>query len=145
MATNGATLDITGVDFRKGTYTTAPAWDFRSYQQELNLAYRYYFKDGYGSSNSVFNNCTFFATNNAYGVYPFKTTMRASPTLAASTADALSVFGNGTSFLGSAIGMTGVSPNLAEIMITTAGGGAGTGAWSRLSYSTSWISFNAEL
>ena len=34
VGTSGATFDITGVDLRKGTYTTAPAWDFRDYGRD---------------------------------------------------------------------------------------------------------------
>jgi len=52
VGTNGATFYITGVDLRLGEYATAPSPDFRSYQQELALCQRYYFKITGGASSS---------------------------------------------------------------------------------------------
>jgi hypothetical protein len=41
VATAGATFQLVGVDLRKGTFTSAPAWDWRPYGTELALCHRY--------------------------------------------------------------------------------------------------------
>jgi len=42
VANNAATFNLTGVDFRKGTYTSAPSADWRPYGVEDALCKRYY-------------------------------------------------------------------------------------------------------
>ena len=42
LGTSGATFQIAGVDLRKGTFTSAPAWDWRPYGTEFMLCQRYY-------------------------------------------------------------------------------------------------------
>jgi hypothetical protein len=56
VGTNGATFYITGVDLRKGTFTSTPAWDYRPYGTELALCQRYYQTGGvYGWPRSSDN------------------------------------------------------------------------------------------
>ena len=79
VATNGATLYITGVQLEKAT--TASSFDFRSYPQELGLCQRYYYYNGsplYGY-NGTGSTITASATN------PWPVTMRTSPTVAVGT------------------------------------------------------------
>jgi hypothetical protein len=68
LATNGATLYITGVQLEKGT--TASTFEFRSYGKELMLCQRYYEKS-YAPAVPVPTN----ASNNAYSGFPISGTV----------------------------------------------------------------------
>ena len=71
VGTNGATWYITGVQLEKGS--TATSFDYRDYGTELRLAQRYY------------QTSTVFVSGSAdtyYGVWAFKVSMRAAPTIA---------------------------------------------------------------
>ncbi len=72
VGTNGATFYITGVQLEAGTQATA--FDYRSYGTELALCQRYY----------GFVNTTVPSIASTYVAYiPYKSTMRASPTVVA--------------------------------------------------------------
>jgi hypothetical protein len=84
VATNGATLYITGVQLEKGS--TATSFDYRPYGTELSLCQRYYWKtfvvdtapaQNVAPGNQVFNICT---NNISNGLY-FPVSMRATPTI----------------------------------------------------------------
>lgn len=79
VGTNGATFYATGVDFRKGIYTSAPPADWRSYGVEEALCKRYF----QVPINTVGHLCTGFiyAANSAYGVVSLSIAMRATPTV----------------------------------------------------------------
>jgi len=72
LATNGATLFLTGVQLEVGS--TATSFDYRPYGTELNLCQRYFQKTdvlGIGTTPS---------STQIYMVIPFTVTMRAAPT-----------------------------------------------------------------
>ena len=75
VGTNGATFYITGVDLRPGTYTTAPTWEFRSYQQEDMLCKRYFEKLSGGINSPGIGGASCAAN------WVYKVTKRATPTV----------------------------------------------------------------
>lgn len=74
VATAGATMNITGLDLRKGTYPSAPPADWRPYGTELALCQRYFQlfggAGGAATSSQIHANCK------------FPVEMRAAPTVA---------------------------------------------------------------
>ena len=79
--TTSATMQWTGVELRKGTYTAAPSIDYRPYTTEQQLCYRYYFQDsgGGGSVGYMYHAST--GDPNVHCIYSYKVTMRAIPTI----------------------------------------------------------------
>jgi hypothetical protein len=78
VSTNGATLNITGVQLEKGTQATA--FDYRDYGRELTLCERYYWKSSVGTYNAIGSgSVTGSSQVSIYIKYP--TTMRSSPTV----------------------------------------------------------------
>jgi hypothetical protein len=80
MATNGLTIQFTGVQLEKGS--TATSFDVRDYGRELAMCYRYYFG---GLSGRAFSISTQSAATNGQ-TYPFITfilpvSMRTTPTI----------------------------------------------------------------
>jgi hypothetical protein len=71
VSTNGATFYITGVQLEVGS--TATSFDYRPYGNELALCQRYY----YAASVYIPASASFPYTN-----YPYKVSMRATPTIA---------------------------------------------------------------
>jgi hypothetical protein len=96
LATNGATIQWTGVQFEVGTQATS--FEYRQYGTELNLCYRY-FQKYLGTSAYEMLPCIFIAysTTAAEGPLTYKQTMRASPTLTSST---LGFTDGGTNYTG---------------------------------------------
>ena len=120
VGTNGATFYITGVDVRKGTYATAPAWDFRSYQQEILLSKRYAEWVPFGMQ--------FFAVN--AGDYQsqmikFEVEKRAVPTMATLTADP-DCTQNQVNVSANAFNATFTSKRASLAQLTATGGGLAT-------------------
>jgi hypothetical protein len=76
MATNGATLQFTGVQLEVGT--TATNFDFRSYGTELALCQRYY--QVVGGSGAPICNATGYSSTTTIGNIAFPVTMRTAPT-----------------------------------------------------------------
>lgn len=80
IATNGATLYITGVQLEVGT--SATGYEYRQYQQELALCQRYAYKrlaDGTINDYAPLGTGRYFGTNQAQLYVPFPVTMRSSP------------------------------------------------------------------
>ena len=78
IATNGATLQITGVQFEVGKQATS--FDYRDYGNELRLCERYYWKSAVGTYNAIGSgSVTGSSQVSIYIKYP--TTMRSSPTV----------------------------------------------------------------
>jgi hypothetical protein len=80
ISTNGATLDITGVQLEVGS--TATSFDYRPYGTELNLCLRYYYKwlNDTGTDKYIAN-MQAYSTTAAYGkIFDYPVPMRASPT-----------------------------------------------------------------
>jgi hypothetical protein len=78
VGTSGATFYITGVQLEKGS--TATSFDYRPYTTELQLCQRYYYKPNGGSMGAYVGSTTVTA------FYPFKVSMRATPTAAGTSA-----------------------------------------------------------
>jgi hypothetical protein len=74
-ATSGATWSVTGVQLEKGS--TATSFDYRPYGTELALCQRYY------QTSTVFVSSS---TDTYYGIWAFKVSMRAAPTIAGGAA-----------------------------------------------------------
>jgi hypothetical protein len=82
VGTSGATFYITGVQLEKGS--TATSFDYRPYGTELALCQRYFQKWNGATSRKWVLNGMILGTNDSYGNYILRTTMRAEPTLATS-------------------------------------------------------------
>lgn len=88
FATSGATWQITGVQFEKGS--TATAFDYRPYSAELQLCQRYFIKSfepgtapANGAAAGINGTFTAYNATNSYGIvltYPVQ--MRSVPTVA---------------------------------------------------------------
>ena len=78
VATNGATLYITGVQLEKGS--TATSFDYRPYGTELQLCQRYFVALA-NQADSFLGSGFGAGGGNVYCNGPFPVTMRASPTL----------------------------------------------------------------
>ena len=79
LATSGATFYLTGVQLEKGT--TASTFEFRSYQKELILCQRYYYKQS-GASQYIRLGTGFVgagSTTTLYAMVNFPVTMRIKP------------------------------------------------------------------
>jgi hypothetical protein len=75
IGTNGATWQVSGVQLEKGS--TATSFDYRPYGTELALCQRYY------QTSTVFVSAS---TDTYYGIWAFKVSMRAAPTIAGGAA-----------------------------------------------------------
>ena len=82
IATNGATLQITGVQLEKGS--TATSFDYRPYGIEYNLCARYYYQTLNAGNGSQFWDLVGMVTSttNTMVRIPIPVPMRATPTLA---------------------------------------------------------------
>ena len=81
VGTNGATFYITGVQLEKGT--TATSFDYRPYGTELANCQRYYeqITSTSGSPRLELGMATAQSTTSLYGIYWYKTTKRATPSV----------------------------------------------------------------
>jgi hypothetical protein len=89
LATNGATFYITGVQLEAGSVATP--FERRSYGQELALCQRYFTVIASGNSASIGAGSNYNATT-AYGNCSLPVTMRATPTISATTGTGYYVF-----------------------------------------------------
>ena len=80
ISTNGATFNLTGVQFEVGT--SATPFEFRSYGQELALCQRYFYKSNPNTiqGNGGFGGGMYTTTNASMSGY-WPVTMRATPTV----------------------------------------------------------------
>jgi hypothetical protein len=79
VGTSGATFYITGVQLEKGS--TATSFDYRPFGTEEALCQRYFQKWNGATSRKWMHNGMILGTNDSYGNYFLRTTMRAEPTL----------------------------------------------------------------
>lgn len=80
VSTNSATFYITGVDLRKGSYSTAPTFDMRQYGQELALCQRYFISTLNDSTSKVGFCGAGYGNYSMYGgAHSFPVQMRATP------------------------------------------------------------------
>lgn len=141
IATNGATLQITGVQFEKGS--TASSFEYRPYGTELALCQRYYIKWLANATNAGFGMGRGDGSSVPLCVITYPATMRASPTLTQSntlinTPTSYTVSGISSSSLGTNSGI--VAPQMATGTVT-----AGYACAWIANASTSYIDLSAEL
>ena len=97
--TAGATdyLDLTGFQLEIGSVATQFMRTGGNIQGELAACQRYYYVAASGANTSICNAAA-YSTNNAYGVLPFKVSMRTAPTLVQTTGtDFYTLVGGNTS------------------------------------------------
>jgi len=144
VGTSGATFYITGVQLEAGSVATP--FEHRMYGTELQLCQRYYQRTTQnGSSSTAFVSGTTYNSTTAFGVYYFKTTMRAAPSGSASAANILTVLAAGAGYTSSDIVIQTPNTDQCEVIATISGATAGQGAFVRLVGTYSWIDFSAEL
>lgn len=117
IATNGATLYLTGVQLEAGA--TATTFDFRHYGQELALCQRYYYTT---SSGSIYMAGQSYGANTVDGLrqsYGWPVTMRADPSASIS---------GGTNG-GSAASIAVLTANASNCVINLRSTGGGTSVW----------------
>jgi hypothetical protein len=91
------TLDTWGWQLEAGSVTTAFQTATGTIQGELAACQRYYYVAASGANTSICNAAA-YSTNNAYGVLPFKVSMRTAPTLVQTTGtDFYTLVGGNTS------------------------------------------------
>jgi hypothetical protein len=91
------TVDIWGVQFEYGSKATPFQTATGTIQGELAACQRYYYVAASGVNASICNAAA-YSTNNAYGVLPFKVSMRTAPTLVQTTGtDFYTLVGGNTS------------------------------------------------
>jgi hypothetical protein len=146
VATNGATLYITGVQLEKGS--TATSFDYRPYGTEELLCQRYYYKhaDGSVASNQIVS-IGFYESNSViFGSVKFPVTMRAIPTnVSASGTNYYSLFGvMNDQFNSLSNALTSVN-QAGFFNASEASGTAGQTGSLRLNSSSAFVAFSAEL
>ena len=82
LATNGATLQITGLQLEKGS--TATSFDYRPYGTELQLCQRYYFRAVTGDSQAI-SMGGYFTSSDMRTVTYFPVPMRIAPSVVSAT------------------------------------------------------------
>ena len=118
VGTDGATFYITGVDLRLGEYATAPSPDFRSYQQELALCQRYYWRNT-GALYAMHGAGTVFSATLADIYVKLAVSMRTAPTISIS---ATQIQVGGSNFVPSGIsGASGITNDVAFARLTSSG------------------------
>jgi hypothetical protein len=140
VGTNGATFYITGVQLEKGS--TATAFDYRSYGQELALAQRYYVK--YQNTSAGFMGIAGQVSGTSAGTFLFPISMRAIPTCSYSSINV-----NDTSVNNPVSGAVGINANTINCVSASLSCSAGTLTLARaaLIYASAggYIDFSAEL
>ena len=153
--TNGATVDITGVQVEVGSVATE--FEHRTFGQELALCQRYcqVFEgpnnsQGGDSQTAFSENCTLYQANNLFTSVPLKVSMRAKPSMSFTTGtNYYVVYSNGAGYDldGSGIGFNGNSGT--EFLVIqqygTSLGSAGNSAIFRLNNTSAKITLSAEL
>jgi hypothetical protein len=143
VGTNGATFYITGIQLEKGS--TATSFDYRPYGTELQLAQRYYWKNGVGDNSvSLGGTGAFASTTTLQAMFQFPVTMRANPTATQSGAN----IADGTA--GSAvtsIGTSYYSTSNAQLTVVASGGTfiAKSGGYVYAGSTSAFVAFSAEL
>ena len=151
LGTLNATWYITGVQLEAGRNATE--FEHRSYGEELALCQRYFIKfsgssGAHGTSvgDGGFATLANWTTVNAYGPIFLGTEMRTPPSLAGFSGVKYFSGGNQTSLSGSNVAIVGTMTNRVELRLTGLSnllqGGAG---WVRLTSTSSYINFDAEL
>ena len=143
LATNGATLYITGVQLEKGTQATA--FDYRPYGTELALCQRYYFVVTGNKSNSSYpalGSGNIQSSTNARIYVKYPVDMRAAPTASISGTITISCDTDRSS---TSIGVAynGISSSMLGFTISS--GTTSNGATAYTNGTNNYVDFSAEL
>ena len=124
MATNGATLYITGVQLEAGT--TASPFEYRQYGTELALCQRYYnMVANYSQTGGVapITNIVFPSATDIRAIYNFPVQMRVAPSVVSSSGSSYFRIYNGNNIYANSIGLDFAS--VSGIGIVSGGGTSG--------------------
>lgn len=137
------TLTIGDIQLEKGI--TATSFDYRPYGTELQLCQRYYYTHVSGTTQAIGVGSCFSATR-VFGGVSFPVTMRAAPTISASSGTGFYQFYySGTAANFSAPFLYISSPTNYIFEGTTAGVTTGVGGWIQTANASSSIAFSSEL
>lgn len=148
LATNGATMYVTGVQLEAGS--SATTFDYRDYTRELQLCQRYYYRIQAFSGTSGVNILTvnLYTYQSGYSSIMLPVAMRTNPTGSYSAVSDFYVGSNGTYAVLSSITTNNgyASPNLVEFYWFTASNGtSGQSGFIRINNTTGWLDYSAEL
>jgi hypothetical protein len=150
VGTNGATLYLTGVQLEAGS--TATSFDYRHYGTELNLCYRYYYRNKATDANQMLSaagQC--YSTTGIVANIVFPVPMRTVPSALEQTGSAgdYAVWSAGTSNLNCTAvpSFNGATTTIGRVEAIVASGLVAGNATSLLSRATSnaYLGWNAEL
>ena len=148
VGTNGATLQVTGVQLEAGT--VASPFERIDYGRELIMCQRYYWQTGKDNTFSLFGAGVCTSTTTFYACVPLKQTMRGVPTLAtsgtASHYQILAISGTALSVV-PVLDTVNMTVDTAFITCTVSSGlTAGQGGLLRANSTTSaYLGFSSEL
>jgi hypothetical protein len=145
MATGSATWQVTGVQLEKGS--TATSFDYRPYGTELALCQRYFYMVADGASKALGLGTMYTATS-LQGAIFFPVTMRATPTLSATSGTNYYEFiRNGTNDLFNSLDLgSRTSTTIGEIAnATEVSGTVGWSGFIRTDNAAVKVGFSAEL
>jgi len=143
VGTSGATFYLTGVQLEKGS--TATSFDYRPYTTELQLAQRYYWKNGVGDNSVALGGTGAFAsTTTLQAMFQFPVTMRANPT---ATQSAANIADGTVASAVTSIGTSYYSTSGAQLTVVASGGTftAKSGGYVFASSTSGFVAFSAEL
>jgi len=149
FSTTGKTVILSEVDVRvtpgvsTGLNSSPPIPEIRNIATELHFCRRYFQSFG-GTNNYVLGTATFASTTAAYLPIIFQGTMRAAPTMAATSASAILLASN-TNITASANAFTDISTTSCLNTLTLTGGTAGNAGLALISSSVNTITASAEL
>jgi hypothetical protein len=147
VATSGATWYITGIQLEASTEATP--FENRMYSTELAMCQRYFYQIDYSGSQTFIGSGLWDSTTNGRVHVPFKTTMRATPTLSSSASSGnLGIAESGTAMrasTSSAILYANNQNALTRINVASSGATIGEGTLAYLTGTGAYIYFNAEL
>jgi hypothetical protein len=145
VGNSGATFYITGVQLEKGS--TATSFDYRPYGTELALCQRYFYMVADGATKSL-GLGTMYTSTYLMGAVFFPVTMRATPSLSATTGTNYYEFlrdGTSDSFNSLTIGSR-TSTTVGEFLNSTEmSGSVGHSGWIRTDSAAVKVSFSSEL
>jgi hypothetical protein len=144
VGTNGATFYITGVQLEIGT--SATPFERRLYNQELANCQRYYYNHVTGSGLSICSGFYYTATA-IMGTINFPTTMRANPTVSATSGtDYYKILRNGSTDTFNTIDLQVTNTNCYTMYQgSNLSGTVGQGGSIETNNASSFVSFTAEL
>jgi len=141
----GYDTTIGKVQLERGTVPTP--FMSRLYGAELALCQRYYvrFKPSAGVSDAGLLSGAIYSTGVFYGIMNLPVSMRAAPTLSYSDVSHFSVFTDGSSITVTSV-ILNVPGNLTQqIRLAASGATQGHAAWARITTTSGWMAFDAEL